>query len=82
MGAEKGTLAIMVGGSKVSFDKSLPVLQSMSRKVTYCGDLGAGLAAKIANKCARHFILTLLKRFANRCALSSLLLGITMLGLR
>ncbi|KAJ4016170.1 hypothetical protein NW752_003291 [Fusarium irregulare] len=49
VGAEKGTLAIMVGGSKVSFDKSVPVLQSMSRKVTYCGDLGAGLAAKIAN---------------------------------
>lgn len=40
----------MVGGSKTSFDKAVPVLQSMSRKVTYCGDLGAGLAAKIANK--------------------------------
>ncbi|EXA30933.1 hypothetical protein FOVG_17710 [Fusarium oxysporum f. sp. pisi HDV247] len=49
VGAEKGTLAIMVGGSKTSFNKSVPVLQSMSRKVTYCGDLGAGLAAKIAN---------------------------------
>ncbi|RGP81366.1 3-hydroxyisobutyrate dehydrogenase [Fusarium longipes] len=49
IGAEKGTLAIMVGGSKTSFDRSVPVLQSMSRKVTYCGDLGAGLAAKISN---------------------------------
>ncbi|KAK8093151.1 uncharacterized protein PG998_014552 [Apiospora kogelbergensis] len=49
VGAEKGTLAIMVGGSKSSFDRSLPVLQSMARKVTYCGDLGAGLAAKISN---------------------------------
>ncbi|RSL78434.1 hypothetical protein CEP51_008199 [Fusarium floridanum] len=49
MGAEKGTLAIMVGGSKTSYDRSVPVLQSMARKVTYCGDLGAGLAAKISN---------------------------------
>ncbi|KAF7681167.1 3-hydroxyisobutyrate mitochondrial precursor [Alternaria burnsii] len=49
IGAEKGTLAIMVGGSKSSFDRAVPVLESMSRKVTYCGDLGAGLAAKIAN---------------------------------
>lgn len=50
VGAEKGTLAIMVGGNKASYDRSVPVLQSMARKVTYCGDLGAGLAAKISNK--------------------------------
>ncbi|CAH0055565.1 unnamed protein product [Clonostachys solani] len=49
IGAEKGTLSIMVGGSKASFDRSVPILQSMARKVTYCGDLGAGLAAKISN---------------------------------
>ncbi|CAI6236976.1 unnamed protein product [Periconia digitata] len=49
VGAEKGTLAIMVGGSKSSFDRAVPVLESMARKVTYCGDLGAGLAAKISN---------------------------------
>jgi 3-hydroxyisobutyrate dehydrogenase len=40
----------MVGGSKASFDQSVPVLESMARKVTYCGDLGARLAAKISNK--------------------------------
>ena len=55
IGAEKGTLAIMVGGSKSSFDRAVPVLESMSRKVTYCGDLGAGLAAKIANKYVEFF---------------------------
>ncbi|CEJ61030.1 Putative 3-hydroxyisobutyrate dehydrogenase, mitochondrial [Penicillium brasilianum] len=49
IGAKNGTLAIMVGGDKASFDHSLPVLQSMGRKVTHCGDLGAGLAAKISN---------------------------------
>ncbi|CAN9254560.1 unnamed protein product [Alternaria alternata] len=82
IGAEKGTLAIMVGGSKSSFDRAVPVLESMSRKVTYCGDLGAGLAAKIANKYVEFFT------HDNRCihwtadcCLYSLLLGITMLGL-
>ncbi|CVK84646.1 probable 3-hydroxyisobutyrate dehydrogenase, mitochondrial precursor [Fusarium proliferatum] len=49
VGAEKGTLAIMVGGSKTSYNRAVPVLEAMSRKVTYCGDLGAGLAAKISN---------------------------------
>ncbi|KAH7219708.1 3-hydroxyisobutyrate dehydrogenase [Fusarium oxysporum] len=49
IGAEKGTLVIMVGGSKTSYYRSVPVLQAMARKVTYCGDLGAGLAAKISN---------------------------------
>lgn len=50
VGAEKGTLAIMVGGSKSSFKRSIDVLQPMAREVTHCGDLGTGLAAKIANK--------------------------------
>lgn len=50
VGARDGTLAIMVGGDPVSFERSLPVLQPMARKVTHCGDLGTGLAAKISNK--------------------------------
>ncbi|KPI39369.1 3-hydroxyisobutyrate dehydrogenase, mitochondrial [Cyphellophora attinorum] len=49
VGAEKGTLAIMVGGDEQSFERALPVLSSMARKVTHCGDLGTGLAAKISN---------------------------------
>ncbi|CAN9080461.1 unnamed protein product [Alternaria sp. RS040] len=35
IGAEKGTLAIMVGGSKSSFDRAVPVLESMSRKINH-----------------------------------------------
>lgn len=50
VGAKNGTLSIMVGGSESAFNRALPVLQAMGTKVTYCGDLGAGLAAKIANK--------------------------------
>lgn len=51
VGAEKGTLAIMVGGDASSFQKSLDLLRPMAREVTHCGDLGTGLAAKFANKC-------------------------------
>jgi 3-hydroxyisobutyrate dehydrogenase len=50
VGARDGTLAIMVGGDAGSFEKALPVLSPMARKVTHCGDLGTGLAAKISNK--------------------------------
>lgn len=40
----------MVGGDEQSFERALPVLSPMARKVTHCGDLGTGLAAKISNK--------------------------------
>ncbi|KAG9508354.1 hypothetical protein J7337_001918 [Fusarium musae] len=35
IGAEKGTLAIMVGGSMTSYDRSVPVLQAMARKINH-----------------------------------------------
>lgn len=50
IGARDGTLAIMVGGDRVSFERAVPYLQPMARQVMYCGDLGAGFAAKISNK--------------------------------
>lgn len=50
VGAEKGTLAIMCGGGDAAFKRANEVLQAMAREVTHCGDLGTGLAAKIANK--------------------------------
>ncbi|KAF4918024.1 3-hydroxyisobutyrate dehydrogenase [Colletotrichum viniferum] len=37
IGARDGTLAIMVGGNKRSFERAVPYLQPMARKVTYCG---------------------------------------------
>ncbi|KIX95867.1 uncharacterized protein Z520_08575 [Fonsecaea multimorphosa CBS 102226] len=49
VGARDGTLAIVVGGDEGSFERALPVLSPMARKVTHCGDLGTGLAAKISN---------------------------------
>ena len=45
-----GTLSVMVGGKKETFDKYLPVLDAMAGSVTYVGDLGAGNIAKLANQ--------------------------------
>ncbi len=51
IGAKNATLTIMVGSSSQdAFERAKPVLETMGKKVLRCGDLGAGLAAKIANK--------------------------------
>ena len=45
-----GTLSVMVGGKKETFERVLPVLKAMAASVTYVGDLGAGNIAKLANQ--------------------------------
>jgi 2-hydroxy-3-oxopropionate reductase len=45
-----GTLAIMVGGDKATFDKVKPVLEKLGSSVTLCGDIGAGNVTKLANQ--------------------------------
>lgn len=47
--AEKGSLAVMVGGERASFERVGPVLQCFGQNVVYCGDTGTGCVAKIAN---------------------------------
>lgn len=47
--AEKGTLAIMVGGSAEHFARAAPLLQAMGSSVTHVGPLGAGHAVKALN---------------------------------
>lgn len=49
LGAEQGTLAIMVGGETQIFAQALPVLQAMGRAV-HVGPSGAGQVAKLANQ--------------------------------
>ena len=48
--AEKGTLAVMVGGGAAAFDKIRPVLEKMAASVTLVGDSGAGQIAKLVNQ--------------------------------
>ncbi|MCQ1771199.1 3-hydroxyisobutyrate dehydrogenase [Neorhizobium galegae] len=48
-GAAVGTLTFMVGGSEKAFALGKPILEAMGRKIVYCGNAGAGQAAKICN---------------------------------
>ena len=48
-GAEAGTLSIMVGGEKGSFERCLPVFQAMGKNVRYLGGLGSGMSMKLVN---------------------------------
>ncbi len=49
-GAKAGRLTIMCGGEKQAFDKVLPVLETMGKKVTLMGASGAGQATKLCNQ--------------------------------
>ena len=45
-----GTLSVMVGGKKETFDKYYDLLMTMAGSVVYVGDLGSGNVAKLANQ--------------------------------
>ena len=45
-----GTLAIMVGGDKATFEKVSPLLQQMGSSVVLTGAVGAGNVTKLANQ--------------------------------
>lgn len=49
MGAEAGTLSIMVGGDKEAFEKALPVFRAMGRHVVHFGPSGSGSVVKLIN---------------------------------
>jgi len=48
-GAAAGTLAVMVGGDKATFDRFKPTLEAIGTHVVYCGDIGNGSVCKICN---------------------------------
>ena len=48
-GAAAGTLAVMVGGDRATFDRFEPTLGAIGSHVVYCGDIGAGSVCKICN---------------------------------
>jgi 2-hydroxy-3-oxopropionate reductase len=49
-GAVEGTLSIMVGGDKPTFDLVLPIFQAIGKTITHLGPLGAGGFTKLANQ--------------------------------
>jgi 3-hydroxyisobutyrate dehydrogenase-like beta-hydroxyacid dehydrogenase len=48
-GAEKGTLAIMVGGDKTVLEKVRKILTAMGPNIFHVGDIGCGNIAKLVN---------------------------------
>ena len=49
-GAQKGTLAIMVGGDPADVERARPVLAAMGTTITHLGPIGAGQATKAVNQ--------------------------------
>ncbi|MGV3484911.1 MAG: NAD(P)-dependent oxidoreductase [Planctomycetaceae bacterium] len=50
VGAENATLSIMVGGSREDYQRSLPILQTVGKRITHLGPSGAGQVTKLANQ--------------------------------
>jgi 2-hydroxy-3-oxopropionate reductase len=50
IGAEKGTLTIMVGGDAAALEKAQPALQAYGKAITHIGGPGAGQIAKCCNQ--------------------------------
>jgi 3-hydroxyisobutyrate dehydrogenase-like beta-hydroxyacid dehydrogenase len=58
VGAQKGTLSIMVGGDRAVFDQCLSLFEVLGSKVTHVGDVGMGQTCKACNQlfCALHML--------------------------
>lgn len=50
IGAQQGTLSIMVGGPAAALEKVLPLLEVLGESITHVGEAGAGQIAKAANQ--------------------------------
>ena len=50
MGAESGTLSIMVGGPGAAFERAKPIFERMGKNIVYIGEAGAGQVTKAANQ--------------------------------
>jgi 2-hydroxy-3-oxopropionate reductase len=50
VGAEAGTLSIMVGGAEESFNRALPVFQAMGKNIILIGEAAAGQVTKACNQ--------------------------------
>ena len=50
VGAQQGTLSIMVGGEQQVFDECLPVFEAMGKNINLIGGNGAGQVTKLCNQ--------------------------------
>ena len=49
-GAQAGTLTIMVGGDKATFDKAIPLFEAMGKNIKHCGGPTTGTIVKLVNQ--------------------------------
>ncbi|MDB6073293.1 MAG: 2-hydroxy-3-oxopropionate reductase [Verrucomicrobiaceae bacterium] len=50
VGAEAASLSIMAGGSEANFQRALPILEAVGKRVTHLGPVGSGQVTKLANQ--------------------------------
>jgi 2-hydroxy-3-oxopropionate reductase len=50
IGAQQGTLSIMVGGDQAAFARALPIFQVLGQNIVHMGDAGAGQVTKACNQ--------------------------------
>ncbi len=48
-GAEAGTVSVIVGGPRATFDEVRPMLEAIGKNLYHMGDIGAGCIAKLVN---------------------------------
>lgn len=58
IGAQKGTLTIMVGGEPKDFAESEPILAALGQNIRLCGPVGSGQGVKMCNQilCSLHMV--------------------------
>lgn len=58
VGAEKGTLTIMAGGTEKDFNAAMEAFEIMGKNIIHCGPLGSGQTVKMANQilCSLHMV--------------------------
>ena len=60
VGAENGTLAVMVGGDDEALEAARPVLDHLASDIVHVGDVGAGQVTKLCNNMLTAIITTAL----------------------
>lgn len=60
VGAEHGSLTVMMGGEDADIEAVTPLMQSMGERIFHCGPLGAGEVTKVINNmlCVANMYLT------------------------
>lgn len=50
VGAQKGTLTVLVGGEQSTFEQMKPLFEAFGSQIEYCGSAGSGQHVKMANQ--------------------------------